>query len=189
MDHHEELRNLIANSPLFTRMLRAVRVLDPPDWVIGAGAVRSLVWNHLHGYGEHATFRDVDVAFFDPEDLSPRREIALENMLRQLMPEVRWEVKNQAAVHLWYERKFGLAVGRLVSIEDAVATWPETCTCVGVRLQHDDHIATVAPFGLEDLFQLVLRRNPRRVSHEQFLKRARVKEIRERWPRVQILDA
>jgi hypothetical protein len=110
MDHHEELRNLIANSSLFTSMLRAVRVLDPPYWVVGAGAVRSLVWNHLHGYGEHATFRDVDVAFFDPEDLSRRREIALEGRLRKLMPEVPWEVKNQAAVHLWYERKFGLAV-------------------------------------------------------------------------------
>jgi uncharacterized protein len=39
---------------------------------------------------------------------------------------VPWEAKNQAAVHLWYERRFGQAVGPLTSIAEAVATWPET---------------------------------------------------------------
>jgi hypothetical protein len=45
--------------------------------------------------------------------------------LNQLFPDTDWDVKNQAAVHLWYERRFGYAVPPLHSVEDAVATWPE----------------------------------------------------------------
>jgi hypothetical protein len=46
----------------------------------------------------------------------------------------------------------------------------------------------VAPCGLEDLFALVCRRNPRRVSVEHYRRRLRDKRVAERWPRVTIVD-
>jgi hypothetical protein len=52
--------------------------------------------------------KDVDVAFFDPQDLRPERDQAVEDELSRLLPEVHWDAKNQAAVHLWYERRFGV---------------------------------------------------------------------------------
>jgi hypothetical protein len=47
----------------------------------------------------------------------------------------------------------------------------------------------VAPCGLDDLFGLVCRRNPRRVTVDQYRRRVRDKRIAGRWPRVEIIDA
>jgi hypothetical protein len=170
------------------RILHVVRACDPPDWLVGAGVIRTVVWDQLHGYAEPTPVADVDVAYFDPDDLSPERDRGVERQLRARCPDVPWEATNQAAVHTWYESAFGIAVEPLTSVEDAVATWPETAVCVGVRLLPDDEIAVIAPFGLDDLFGLVLRRNPRRVSLEQFRRRLEEKQIRVRWPRVRIVD-
>ena len=83
---------------------------------------------------------------------------------------------------------FGYAVEPLTSSEDAIGTWPETATCVGARLLADDTLSIAAPCGLADLVQMVLRRNPRRVTVELFHQRLRDKRIREKWPRVQVVE-
>jgi hypothetical protein len=58
------------------RALRAAHEVDPPDWAIGSGMIRDLVWDRLHGR-EPLAPRDVDLAFFDPDDLSPEREASV----------------------------------------------------------------------------------------------------------------
>jgi hypothetical protein len=78
-------------------------------------------------------------------------------------------------------------VDPLTSAADGVATWPQTATAVAVRLLPDDRIEVVAPCGLEDLFNLVRRRNPRRVTVDHYRRRVRDKRIADRWPRVEIL--
>ena len=75
----------------------------------------------------------------------------------------------------------------LESTAAAVATWPETAVCVGVRLERDDSLSVVAPYGVEDLLGLVHRRNPARVSVEEYERRLRTKRITDRWPRVRVL--
>jgi hypothetical protein len=47
-DLQERLAVLVRRSASLMRALRAVRVLDPPDWLIGAGAIRDRVWDSLH---------------------------------------------------------------------------------------------------------------------------------------------
>lgn len=63
--------------------------------------IRNRIWDHLHGYAERTPARDVDVAYFDATDSGKESELAWERRLRTLRPDVPWEVKNQAAVHLW----------------------------------------------------------------------------------------
>ena len=99
------------------------------------------------------------------------------------------EATNQAAVHLWYKGVFGFSVPALHSSEEAVGTWPETATSVAVRLLATDQIRIVAPYGLSDLFNMVLRRNPCRVTNEQFVQRLHSKQIVSKWPCVQVIDA
>jgi hypothetical protein len=66
---------------------------------------------------------------------------------------------------------------------------PETATAVAVRLRADDSLQVIAPYGLDDLFGLVCRRNPAILTREQFHRRVQNRQIARRWPRVQILDA
>ena len=169
-------------------VLKAVRDCEPPDWFVGAGVIRNLVWDHLHEYTHPTLIRDVDVAFFDPHDLGPEREAALQAQLSNRLPNIPWEATNQAAVHSWYEKVFGYAVPALTSSKEAISTWPETATSIGVRLLPDGDLLVEAPFGLEDLFQMVLRRNPRRVSIEQFRRRVIERKLEEIWPKVRVMD-
>jgi uncharacterized protein len=182
------LEDIVRTTPWLMAALEAARDVDPPDWLIGAGAVRTAVWDRLHGYDEPTPLRDLDVAFYDGADLSEARERAIEEALRARLPGVPWEARNQAAVHLWYERKFGFPVEPLTSSADAVGTWPETATSVALRLEPGDSLTIVAPCGLDDLLGLVHRHNPRRASREVYERRLADKRIAERWPRVTIID-
>jgi len=56
-----------------------------------------------------------------------------------------------------------------------------------VRLLRDDRLEVAAPCGLDDLFGLVCRRNPRRVTVAHYHQRLRDKRVAERWPKVEIV--
>lgn len=181
------LEELIRGSEWFMSVLSAARDCDPPSWWIGAGVIRDLVWDEMHGGFDPTHVKDVDVAFFDPADLSRGRDVAVEEALCRRLPGVPWEAKNQAAVHTWFERIFGYPVEPLQSVADAVATWPETATSVAVRLDERDRLLITAPFGLDDLLLGICRRNPRRVSVERYRQRLATKRIAERWPKVRVM--
>lgn len=74
-----------------------------------------------------------------------------------------------------------------VTNQEAVASWPEYATSVGLRLEADDSITVIAPHGLEDLFGCVVRRNPLRVSIDTYRQRIAQKHYVARWPKVQIV--
>jgi len=182
-----QLVAIARGSGWFMRALEAARALNLKSWCIGAGAVRNLVWDHLHGFERPSPLADVDVAYFDPDDLRPETEAQLQALLAARAPDVPWEVTNQAAVHLWFEGHFGHAVSALDSLEQAVASWPEYATSVGIVLTEESTIEVIAPHGLQDLFDIRVRRNPARVSVETYRLRVAQKRYAERWPRVSVI--
>ena len=181
------LRELARSSAWFAPALRAVRDLELASWCIGAGAVRNLVWDDLHGYARPSSLPDLDVAYFDADDLTSETDLVLQRRLVEALPGIAWEVTNQAAVHRWFEAYFGYAVAPLNSLPEAIAAWPEYATSVGVWLGPDDEIGVIAPLGLDDLFNCIVRRNPARVSVETYRSRVQQKNYTARWPRVTVV--
>ncbi len=167
--------------------VRAVANVGPPNWVIGGGVIRTIVWDHLHGRCPGATAGDVDVAYFDPLDLDRIGEHEFERALSAENPAVDWDVKNQAAVHLWYYERHGYRIPPVTSIEDAVSRFPETATSMAVRWDAGANLELVAPCGVDDLLRLVLRRNPKQVTKQYFRDRLRSKRVAERWPKVEVV--
>jgi hypothetical protein len=178
----EQLAAVVRSRRDIMRALVAVRELGLPDWAMGAGIVRNAVWDHLHNYGVPTPITDVDVLYFDRFDLSVATEAEAESRLADTEPSLRWDVKNQARVHLWYPRKFGREIEPLRSVEDGLASWAETATAVADRLVDDDRLQVLAPFGLGDLFGLVLRPVKGWASRETAEARAREKGWLEQWP-------
>lgn len=157
--------------------LAEVAALGLPDCWIGAGLVRSAVWDHLHGRPPAPTFDDVDVAWFDPARIDPAMDTVVERQLRARTPTLIWSVKNQARMHSQNgDRPYR-------STSDAIAHWPETATAVAVRLD-GDALDVAAPFGLDDLFALVLRPTPAFSAEKRsiFDERIASKRWRDRWP-------
>ncbi|WP_396333940.1 nucleotidyltransferase family protein [Burkholderia anthina] len=186
-DFEADLISLARRSPWFWPALVAVRTLNLPSWCIGAGAVRNLVWDSLHGLDTPSALSDIDVAYFDSTDHSAERDATLRSLLAHTHPQFPWEVTNQAAVHTWFEATFGYAVPPFRSLEAAVASWPEYATAVGLTLLPDGSIKVIAPYGLDDLFAMVVRRNPARVSVATYRERVAQKQYRNRWPRAVIV--
>jgi hypothetical protein len=47
----------------------------------------------------------------------------------------------------------------------------------------------IAPLGLDDLFAMVVRRNPARVSLATYRQRVADKRYAQRWPRVTVIES
>jgi uncharacterized protein len=189
MERADELTELVAGSDWLMNLLRLVASLGLPDCWIGAGAVRDLVWDIRFGDGfTPANIADVDVVFFDPDDLTAEHESEIEEQLQRSDPSVTWDVKNQARVHHWFEARFGHPAEPLTSTTDGISTWPETATAVAVRLRDDAGIDIAAPFGLDDLLDGVWRGNFVRVTDAEYQARLARKRPHERWPAVVVVD-
>ena len=176
---------LRASASLMT-VLTVARDLDLPDWLIVSGAVYQRVLNHLTGRDPDYGIKDYDLAYFDASDTSYEAEdvvirrtaAAFEPPLRDLV-----EVRNQARVHLWFEGKFGEPYAPLGCSAEALERFVCPMFAVGARLERDGRLTLVAPFGLDDLFAMTLRPNPRRIT--KGFERTSA-NIQARWPEVTI---
>ena len=193
MNLERRLIDIIRGVPTTMQVLRVIRDLDLPDGMVFSGAVYQPVWNHLTGRAPDYGIKDYDVAYHDDSDTSYEAEdvviqrvaAAFESPLRELV-----EVRNQARVHLWFEKKFGAdePYPPLLSSSDALKRFVATAFCVGVRLEADDSLSVFAPFGLEDLFALHLRPNPLRVKGAGGWERT-TGSAQARWPEISVEGA
>jgi hypothetical protein len=163
-------------------VLHAVRSLNLPDWLIGAGFVRNPIWDNLHEYMVPTPLTDIDVAYFDPNDLSEKTEKRYEDKLKTIMNE-NWSVKNQARMAEVDHFSEGYK-----STTDAISHWPETATAIGVKIDKNDKIEIVAPYGTDDLMALIIRMTPDFPGgRDYFLKRIEKKEWPVKWPKLKIV--
>ena len=184
----ERLAAILRATPPLMQVLLVARHLRLPDWLVFSGAVYQPVLNHLTGRPLDFGIKDYDLGYFDMSDLSYEAEdevirrvkAAFEEPLRSAV-----EVRNQARVHLWFEAKFGEPYTPLSCTAQALERFASATFAVGVRMEADDRLHIVAPFGLADLFALRLRPNPRRRTVG--FARASA-DVRRRWPEVVIDD-
>ena len=185
-DLDARLEDIVRAAPSLMQVLTVARALDLPDWLIVSGAVYQRVFNHLTGRDPDYGIKDYDLAYFDPSDTSYEAEdvvirraaAAFEPPLREMV-----EVRNQARVHLWFEGKFGEPYAPLTCSAEALERFVSPVFAVGVRLEPDDQLTIVAPFGLEDLFALRMRPNPRRKTGG-FARTAA--GVSSRWPELRV---
>jgi hypothetical protein len=182
------LEAILRASPSLMRVLQTARDLDLPDWLVFSGAIYQRVLNHETGRDPDYGIKDYDLGYFDASDTSYEAEdvvirrvaAAFEPPLREMV-----EVRNQARVHLWFEGKFGEPYAPLSCTAEALGRFVSPLFAVGVRLEPDDTLSIVAPFGLEDLFALRLRPNPNRVTNG-FARTAA--SATARWPELEVTN-
>lgn len=176
----------LRRNPWLWEILERFDEIGLPDCWLVAGCVAQTVWNLAHGRPAGFGVKDADLVYFDPTDLSEETEAAHERRLRTRFASlpVKLDVKNEARVHLWYERVFGTAIPPYCSTADAIASFPTTATAIGVR-RAGGVFKCCAPFGLDDLFALTVRPNKRQIIPAIYA--AKVERWRPLWPRVTFL--
>jgi hypothetical protein len=164
-DLEARLEAILRAAPSMMRVLETARDLDLPDWLLFSGAVYQRVLNHQTGRDPDYGLKDYDLGYFDASDISYEAEDVVIRRVAAAFPppfDALVEVRNQARVHVWFEDKFGEPYPPLRSSAEALERFVSATFAVGVRLQPDDRMTIVAPFGLEDLFALRMRPNPTR---------------------------
>ena len=182
------LEAIVRSSASLMQVLETARGLALPDWLIFSGAIYQRVLNRLTGRDLDYGIKDYDLGYFDPSDTSYDAEdlvirrvaAAFEPPLREML-----EVRNQARVHLWFEGKFGEPYAPLTCTAEALNRFTSATFSVGVRLEADDRLTIVAPFGLEDLFALRLAPNPARKTNG-FARTAA--SATARWPELTVIN-
>src|SRR5437588_3013086 len=86
-DTQRQFRQLVLGTPWMRHALEAAREVGAPDWRIGAGAIRDVVWDHLHGIREPMPPKDIDLVFFYAAQLEEEREAQCLALLRKEAPE------------------------------------------------------------------------------------------------------
>ena len=158
----------------------------PDSWLV-AGCVAQTIWNLRCNLPAELGIKDVDLIYFDAQDLSTETEASHERRVRDLFRALplKLDVKNEARVHLWYKDRFGYPIEPYSSSADAIATFPTTATSVGIRRVFSK-FECCAPFGLDDLFGLIVRPNKRQVTRSIYeMKADRWRLI---WPALTVLE-
>jgi hypothetical protein len=180
------LRLVLARSPIVATIVDRWLQIGLPDCWLVAGCLAQTVWNDAFGLPATHGISDIDLVYFDGEDLSAEAEAGHAALVRTLFADLGlWiDVKNEARVHLWYAEKFGNALAPYVSTEDAITTFPTTATAVGVQPRAGG-LHVFAPYGLSDLLGLIVRPNKKQIT--QAIYDAKVKKWQAKWSGLRVV--
>jgi uncharacterized protein len=183
----EHFRAALASNRTLMQVLDRAAGLDWPGWYLMAGCLYQTVWNVVTGQPSEAGILDYDLGYFDTSDLSWEAEDAVIEAGREVFGGIATpvQIRNQARVHVWYEQKFGVPCPPHESSEAAIDTFEATCACLGVRLEPGGVWRIYAPYGLSDVFNLVVRPNP--VLSPRHVYQAKVTRWQRQWPALTVL--
>lgn len=153
---------------------------------LGAGGVNQTVFNYYHGYDLNYGIKDFDIVYYDSDESYETEDIVIKDLSERLKDvDVSFDVKNQSRVHIWYNEKYGTNRKQYTSVEDAIASWGATVTCIGVRLE-DGELKVYCPYGLNDIFSMTIRPVKKDFEKENYIKRA--SRWKDRWEKLNIVE-
>ena len=182
----DRLRQVLSRSPIVAPIIDRWPDVGLPDAWLVAGCLAQTVWNDAFGLPATHGISDVDLVYFNADDLSQETEAGHAERIRALFADLGlWiDVKNEARVHLWYVEKFGIALEPYVSTEDAISTFPTTATAVGVQPRAGG-LHVFAPYGLSDLLGLIVRPNKKQIT--QAIYDAKVNKWQAKWSGLRVV--
>ena len=156
------------------------------NYYVAAGGINQTIFNYYHGYDLNYGIKDFDVVYFD-SDISYEKEDFIIHELMDRLKNIDFEVdiKNQARVYIWYNEKYEVNRVPYSSVEDSIASFGATITCVGVRLENGK-LKVCCPYGLNDVFSMTIRAVKREFTKEQYYERA--KRWKDKWKKLTIKE-
>jgi hypothetical protein len=179
------LETILRNNSGVYRVISNLDLFNLPNAYVSAGCITQTVWNFQDGKPISYGISDIDVIYYDKDDLTPETESKIEYELRAYFSDIGYkiDITNEARTHLWYESKFGIAIPAYISSEDAINSWIPA-TAIGVKYFNRE-FCVYAPFGLNDMYGQIVRPNKSLATREHFeLKSAKWQS---KWNNVRII--
>lgn len=152
--NEEKIISLIREDEWMMDILKSAKSLNLSDWWICAGFVRSKIWDAIHNFNERTPIPDIDVIYFDPTNIDELEEKKLEEVLKTLVSNTPWSIKNEARMHIKSN------MPPYSSSVDAISKFPETATALGVKLDEKDNLVITTLWGFGDAVNLEVKPTP-----------------------------
>jgi hypothetical protein len=181
----KRLLDIITSSTSISPVQSRAGNIPLPNWYLGPGCIPTVVWNTLCDRPIEEHMDDIDLVYFDGEDLTEAGEQRGQQQINALFDDLTIDIDviNEARVNLWYEDKFGHAIPPYDSVEDGIASWVST-SAIGIRRNRGAY-EVHASCGLDDLFTMTIRPNKRVVSEAYYIKKTA--QWKQTWPAVQVV--
>ena len=180
-DPEVSLSRILLDDAWHREALEALREVAPFAWITG-GFVRNAIWDATFGKRDFCTPADVDVIYLETQRRSLLTEGGLGTALSRVAPAVHWSVRDQGRMHMRSSDP------PYQSVDEALRAFPDRSSAIAVRLLPNGSLEILAPFGLEDAFQGIVRPTPAGLSDgrfQRFLDR-KLAGWRSRWPWLKI---
>ena len=165
MNDINQLQSILIDSQVGD-VLPAISQLNLPDWWLAGGALRNTVWRSIFGENCKLFIKDFDIAFYDKTG-DRNQELAAKATLTNLFPNRLFDVKNQASFARWRSGRKTYS-----STEDGIKNWLHTTAAIGVRLDNLGEWEFFTPYGLNDLFNGIIRATPANIDNPDARRKA-----------------
>lgn len=181
------LERILLQNITIREILKLVPHLGMSNWYLGSGCVAQTVWNYFHEFDLAKGIKDYDLVYYDSSDVSSGAQDLYVEKGKKIFDHISIpvEIVNEARVHLWYEEEFGKKIAPYQSIEEAINEWPTTATSIGVRYDENGKFVVFAPYGLNDLWGMVVRPNKLKVTEKIYLDK--VERWTSVWPKLKVI--
>ena len=179
--------DIIWGDPLVRAALERAREMELPDWWLVSGILYNSVWNHLTGKPSGYGVKDADLFYFDDADLSHEAEDLVIKRGEALFADMSLpvEIRNQARVHLWYEKRFGAPCPKFENCRESISRFASKTHAVGVKLKKDGSLLLDAPFGLDSIFSF--RITPNYATDNRATHHAKAERQMKLWPELTLV--
>ncbi len=171
-------------------ILHYIEELKLPNYYIAAGSVFQTIWNYYDNKPLNYGIKDIDIIYYDSDNLSKDTELDLENKIinhfKNLDLNYDFDVHNEARMHLWKKENENKNINQYKNSEDAIDQWIATVHAIGVT-KENNNIKVYAPYGLSDIFSKTIRPIKHKANSKDLYKR-KVKSWKERFNDLNIIE-
>ena len=154
----EEFVSILKQNKDLMTILDYIYELNLPNFYIAAGSVFQTIWNYYDNKPLNFGIKDIDIIYYDSNNLSKEVEKELEGKIIEHFKELnyKFDVHNEARMHLWKKEKENKNINQYKNSEDAIDQWIATVPSIGIT-KENDNIKVYAPYGLSDIFSRTIR--------------------------------
>lgn len=153
------------------------------EYYLAGGAIYQTIFNYLHGYDLNYGIKDYDIIYFDDSNLSYEAEDQVIKEVKKFFKDfdmgINLDIKNEARAHIWLKEKYNENLEKYNNLEEVLRSWGFSACSIGVRIE-GNFVKVLAPYGLEDLFNMKIRK----VGNYDVTEKAR--ELKNKWPNIDI---
>lgn len=157
--YKEFIKILKYNKDLMT-ILDYIEKLKLPNFYIASGAVFQTIWNYLDNRPINYGIKDIDIVYYDSNNLSKEYEEKLESKIEKYFKDnninYKFDIHNEARMHLWKKENENKDVDQYKNSENAIIQWIATVQAIGIT-KNSNEIKVYAPFGLSDIYGKIIR--------------------------------